>query len=75
MLREEEKKEIRSMSLPVLLAKEITAVDMSDEESPEDESDGDTGPHPHRQIVWRVYEISVRRHCRVACATDTSRRW
>ena len=29
------------MSLPVLLAKEIPAVDMSDEESPEDESDSD----------------------------------
>ena len=43
VLREEEKKEIRPMSLPVLLAKEITAVDMSDEESPEDESDGDSG--------------------------------
>ena len=33
--------EIRSISLPVLLAKEIPAVDMSDEESPEDESNGD----------------------------------
>ena len=43
VLREEEKAEIRSMSLPVLLAKEIQAVDTSDEESPEDESDGDSG--------------------------------
>ena len=42
MLREEEKAEIRSMSLPVLLAKEIPAVDTSDEENPEDESDGDS---------------------------------
>ena len=33
--------EIRSMSLPVLLAKEIPAVDMSDEESPQDENDSD----------------------------------
>ena len=30
--------------------------------------------HPHRQIVWRIYEISLRRHSRVACATDSSRR-
>ena len=42
VLREEEKAEIRSMSLPVLLAKEIPAVDTSDEENPEDESDGDS---------------------------------
>ena len=42
MLREEEKAEIRSMSLLVLLAKEILAVDMSDEENPEDERDGDS---------------------------------
>ena len=25
-------------------------------------------PHPHRQIVWRIYEISLRRHSRLACA-------
>ena len=42
MLREEEKAEIQSMSLPVLLAKEIPAVDTSDEENPEDESDGES---------------------------------
>ena len=42
VLREEEKAEIRSMSLPVLLAKEIPAVDTSDEENPEDESDGES---------------------------------
>ena len=42
VLREEEKAEIRSMSLPVLLAKEIPAVDTSDEENPEDKSDGDS---------------------------------
>ncbi|CAH3036517.1 unnamed protein product, partial [Porites lobata] len=42
VLREEEKAEIQSMSLPVLLAKEIPAVDTSDEENPEDESDGDS---------------------------------
>ena len=42
MLREEEKAEIQSMSLPVLLAKEIPAVDTSDEENPEDERDGDS---------------------------------
>ena len=42
VLREEEKAEIRSMSLLVLLAKEILAVDMSDEENPEDECDGDS---------------------------------
>ena len=42
VLHEEEKAEIRSMSLPVHLAKEIPAVDTSDEENPEDESDGDS---------------------------------
>ena len=25
--------------------------------------------------MWRINEISLRRHSRVACATDTSRRW
>ena len=44
VLWEEEKAEIRSMSLPVLLAKEMPAVDTSDEGSPEDENDGDSGP-------------------------------
>ena len=43
VLREEDKAELRSMSLPVLLAKEIPAVDTSDEENREDESDGDSG--------------------------------
>ena len=59
VLREEEKKEIRSMSLPVLLAKEITAVDMSDKESPEDESDGDTGSSssPQADRVARLRDI------------------
>ena len=59
VLREEEKKEIRSMSLPVLLAKEITAVDMSDEESPEDESDGDTGSSssPQADRVVRLRDL------------------
>ena len=41
-LCEEEKAEIRSMSLPVLLAKKISAVDTSGEENPEEESDGDS---------------------------------
>ena len=44
VLREEEKAEIRSASLPVLLAKEMPAIDTSDEGSPEDENDGDSGP-------------------------------
>ena len=44
VLREEEKAEIRSVSLPVLLAKEMPAVDTSDEGSSEDENDGDSGP-------------------------------
>ena len=59
MLREEEKKDIRSMSLPVLLAKEITAVDMSDKESPEDESDGDTGSSssPQADRVARLRDL------------------
>ena len=41
-LREEEKAEIRSMSLPVLLAKKISAVDTSGDENPKEESDGDS---------------------------------
>ena len=44
VLREEEKAEIRTTSLPVLLAKEMPAVDTFDERSPEDENDGDSGP-------------------------------
>ena len=75
VLREEEKKDIRSMSLPVLLAKEITAVDQTRRVQRTRATAIQVRPHPHRQIVLRVYEISVRRHCRVACATDTSRRW
>ena len=59
-----EKAEIRSMSLPVLLAKEIPAVDRSDEERREDESDGDSGPSssPQAGRVAHVRDLLEKTH-------------
>ena len=73
VLREEDQKEIRSMSLPVLLVKEITAVDMSDEESPEDESDGDTGSSssPQADLLEKTQPGCLRhRHLAQMVRTD-----
>ena len=75
VLREEEKAEIRSTSLPVLLAKEMQRSTRQTRGVQRTRTTAiQVRPHPHRQIVWRIYEISLRRHSRVACATDTSHR-